>query len=114
MTRTAAGLVRKIIRAAIAAHAVEPELHRIFTIEGARLGLPAIVTPVDASLAEEAAKWAKRVRAKRPNAELALWLALAQTAAHAVIHAAFVERPDVTKDEAFVEEVTRLVVRYLE
>lgn len=100
---------RRAIQAVISAHAVAPELHRIFTSEAARLDLPPFETEADAKLAEREDKWLKTT--KRKNAALAAWLA--NTAIHAVIHAAFAERPDIAQDPALSEELTKLVVRFL-
>jgi AcrR family transcriptional regulator len=102
--------VRRVAAAVVAAHAVAPELHRFFTQEGAHLG----VTPAgeaDAALAEVGRLWVERVRGRRENPELAFWVAM--TAAHAVVHAAFVERPGEATSEALVDEIARLLARYL-
>jgi AcrR family transcriptional regulator len=108
---SAKSTVRRMIAGIVAAHAVAPRLHRVFTEEGARLGLPPFETTSDAELAEEGARWMAGVGKKRENAPLALWIVT--TAAHAVIHEAFRERPDDATSEALVDEVTKLVTRYL-
>lgn len=97
------------IAGAIAVHAVEPELHRVFTTEALRLGLEPFETDVDASLKEEAQKWTRTT--KRENPALALWIL--QTSIHAVIHAAFAERPDIAQDPTFALELAKLARRYL-
>ena len=102
---------RHLVEAAVAAHSVDPALHRIFTQEGARLGMPAIETPSDQALARESARWAERIQGKRDNAELALWMA--STAVHGIIHQGLIERPHEVFTEAFTHELTELVVRFL-
>ncbi len=104
-----ASTVRGVVAAIVAAHAVEPELHRIFTVEGARLGIPGIDGTDPAGLGAELGRWIDPER--RPDGELALWIAW--TAAHAVIHASVVERPEDASGEALIDEVTRLLVRFL-
>lgn len=101
--------VRNAIEAAIAAHAVDPELHRIFTMEGIRLGLPPFETDIDAQLLDQTHRWVKGTR--RQNAKLALWIA--ETAVHAVIHAAFIERPEYARSPELAGELSQLVLRYL-
>jgi AcrR family transcriptional regulator len=103
--------VRRMVAAIVAAHAVTPALHRIFTQEAVRLGLPPIATEADGALAEMSARWIESVRGRRKNAELALWVA--GTATHAVIHAAFAERPAEAASETLVDEITQLLTTYL-
>jgi AcrR family transcriptional regulator len=102
--------VRRMVCALIAAHSVAPELHRIFTQEGARLGLPPIATEADGAIAEMGARWVESVRGRHKNAELALWVA--GTATHALIHAAFAERPADATSDALIDEITRLLTSY--
>ncbi|RYZ66348.1 MAG: TetR/AcrR family transcriptional regulator [Proteobacteria bacterium] len=108
---TAHTVMHRIVAAGVAAHAVDPALHRIFTEEAARLGLAPFETDSDAMLATEGAAWATRMGTRRKNPELALWVAT--TAAHAVMHAAFVERPADATSPELVEELTLLLGRYL-
>jgi len=101
--------VEQIIAGTIAAHAVDPELHRIFTVEGARLGLKRAETDADAKLVEQSEQWVKTTR--RKNAKLALWIA--DTAVHAVVHAAFAEHPEYARSPELAGELSQLVLRYL-
>ena len=79
---SAAATVRRLVASVIAAHAVAPRLHRVFSEEGARLGLPAIETSADAALAEEGARWIAGAGARRKNAGLALWVATTAARGH--------------------------------
>lgn len=109
-SRSLATNVRRLVEGMLAEHSVDPELHRILTLEAARLGLPSMETDADAALAEESARWVATTR--RKNADLALWIA--RTAVHAVVHMAFIERPhDARNPAVLAEELTRFVVRYL-
>jgi AcrR family transcriptional regulator len=103
--------VRRVVTALVAAHSVEPELHRFFTQNGARLGLGRAATEADSALAQQGAGWVENVRGRRQNPELALWIA--STAVHAVIHAAFVERPAEATSEALIEELALLLTTYM-
>lgn len=108
--RSLAANVRRLVEGMLVEHSVDPDLHRVLTMEAARLGLPNLETESDTALAEESARWAARTR--RKNADLALWIA--KTAVHAVVHMAFVERPhDARNPAVLAEELTRLVVSYL-
>lgn len=104
-------VMHRIVAAGVAAHAVAPALHRIFTEEAGRLRIAPFETDSDAMLAKEASDWAKRMGKGRKTPELALWVAT--TAAHAVLHAAFVERPADATSPALVEELALLLGRYL-
>jgi hypothetical protein len=66
---------------------------------------------VDAALTELGARWIESVRGRRKNPELALWVAW--TAVHAVIHAAFAERPAEATSEALVDELARFLTTWL-
>jgi AcrR family transcriptional regulator len=102
---------RRMVTALLASHAVAPELHRIFTQEGTRLGLTPIATEADNALSQMGARWVENVRDRRKNAELALWVAW--TATHAIIHAAFAERPAEATSDTLIDEITRLLTTYL-
>ena len=97
------------IEVALATHAVDPELHRIFTTEAMRLGLVPFETDADSAIAEEGKRWVRTT--KRENAALALWIS--STAIHAVIHAAFAERPDIATNPLLAKELAKLALRYL-
>jgi AcrR family transcriptional regulator len=104
-------LVRAAIDATIAAHRVAPALHRVFTEEGVRLGIPPIETPTDPELASIARAWAAKVRGRTADRERVLWIV--NVAVHSVLHAAIVERPEDLDREEFAEELTRLVTAYM-
>ena len=103
------GRITSVIAATVAAHAVEPELHRVLTETALRLELPRFETDADEALAMEARRWTKTW--KRENAALALWMA--QSAVHALVHTAFCERPEIAKSPVFTKELTKLVLRFL-
>lgn len=101
--------IRAVIDAAIATHAIEPELHRIFTTEAMRMNLPPFRTDADEQLTAETEQWIQGT--KRKNAKLAAWIT--HTAVHAVIHSAFANQPDYAKSPELADELSQLVLRYL-
>ena len=103
--------VRAMIDVTCAEHVGDPRLHEIFTLWGPRLGFAHIETSVDAAIEAEARTWAESIRGALPDPALAMWIA--QTAIHAVVHLAFVERPDIAAKPALADELVRLIVPFL-
>jgi AcrR family transcriptional regulator len=103
--------VRAMIDVTCAEHAVDPQLHEIFTIWGPRVGLPHVTTEVDATIEAESQAWIESMRGTLPDPELAQWIA--RTAMHAVVHLAFVERPEIAAKPALADELARLLVPFL-
>src|SRR5258708_1535703 len=102
--------VRALVSMGVAAHAVNPELHRVFTEELPPLRY-ADVSAADAPLiAEFRALLTRSVTAPR-DPELAMWMVA--TAANAVLHRAVVERPDDLSNGSIADELAALLVRYL-
>jgi AcrR family transcriptional regulator len=106
-------LVAAVIEANVAAHLIDPALHRVLSAEVPQLGAS------DAALAFEQRTLA-RVRAllARRRAEIAvrdldLATYLVARTVEATIHEAVVERPDDLASGAIAREVTRLLLRYL-
>jgi AcrR family transcriptional regulator len=114
VSRRGSGLeavVRASVDATIAAHKVAPALHRILTEEAPRLGLPPIEATADDALTSEQTAAVAHLRHVVPDPELALWIV--ETAVHALVHVAAVERPRDLSRPLFAEEITQLVTRYL-
>lgn len=102
--------IRLLVEAMAAEHAVDPKLHEIFTALGPQLGFePA--SDADATIAAERETWVREMAGTLADPELSLWVA--QTAIHAVFHAAFAERPDVAASPALIAELVRLVTPFL-
>ncbi|HXJ20488.1 MAG TPA: TetR/AcrR family transcriptional regulator [Polyangia bacterium] len=102
--------VRAVIEVVAAEHAVEPRLHAIFSELGPRIGFKRD-TGLDPALASAGDAWTRAASGRLPDPALSLWVA--QTAVHAVFHAAFSERPDVAARPQLVDELVRLVTSYL-
>jgi AcrR family transcriptional regulator len=103
--------VRAMIGATCAEHAIDPQLHEIFTIWGPRVGLPHVTTEVDATIEVESQVWVESMAGALPDPELALWIA--RTTIHAVVHHAFVERPEIAAMPELAAELARLLVPFL-
>jgi AcrR family transcriptional regulator len=103
--------VRAMIDVTCAEHAIDPQLHEIFTIWGSRVGLPHVTTEVDATIDAESQAWVESMRGDLADPELALWIA--RTAIHAVVHLAFVERPEIAAKPELADELARLLVPFL-
>ena len=107
---------REFVRAAIAAHRVDPKLHRILDEEVPRAGQ---LQNVDAALQNASGLFRAYLEAHRheidvSDPELAAFILV--TTVEALTHSAVLHRPDILAGEkavTFVDEVTRLVVRYL-
>src|SRR5262249_50387969 len=110
---TLRGRAREMVRTMLDAHAVEPGLHRVFMEEMPRFGQLQEVVELERMFEEVARRHMERERsALRPrNLEIAAFVVV-QTV-EALTHAAVLHRPDMLRSEAFVDEVTELIVRYL-
>jgi AcrR family transcriptional regulator len=104
---------RAMVRTMLDAHAVEPQLHRVFMEEMPHVGRQPHVVELERLFEEVARRHLEQERpALRPrNLELAAFVLV--HAVEALTHAAVLHRPDVLRSEAFLEEVTELIVRYL-
>jgi AcrR family transcriptional regulator len=103
-------MVRALVSMGVAAHAVNPELHRVFTEE-----LPPLryseISAADAPLIAEFRALVTRSATGLRDPDLTMWMVA--TAAGAVIHRAVVERPDDLTNGSIADELVRLLVRYL-
>jgi len=110
---TLRGRAREMVRTMLDAHAVEPGLHRVFMEEMPRFGQLQEVVELERMFEEVARRHMERERsALRPrNLEIAAFVVV--QAVEALTHAAVLHRPDMLRSEAFVDEVTELIVRYL-
>jgi AcrR family transcriptional regulator len=102
--------IRTLVSSGVAAHAVSPELHRVFTEEMPPLGYTAIAAE-DPPLADEFRRFLEAVAVDVPDIDLAQWMIA--TVSGAVIHRATVERPDDLARGAITEELIALLLRYL-
>src|SRR5258708_1878161 len=102
--------LRALVSMGVAAHAVNPALHRIFSQELPPLRY-ADISAADAPLFGEFRALLTRSAPGITDRDLAMWMVA--TAADAVIHRAVVERPDDLSNGSIAEELVTLLVRYL-
>jgi AcrR family transcriptional regulator len=102
--------LRALVSMGVAAHAVNPALHRIFSQELPQLRY-ADISVTDAALFDEFRAWLTRSSTGITDRDLAMWIIT--TAADAVIHRAVVERPDDLANGSIADELVTLLARYL-
>ena len=105
--------VRAYVKALLAVHAENPQLHQVFTRQLVRTDLEKI-RAIQQRAESVVRIWLESHRDEiRPrNIDLAAFILV--MAVETITHAALLDRPEVLGDETFAEEVTRLVVAYLE
>jgi AcrR family transcriptional regulator len=101
--------VRAVAKCVQAAHAVEPELHELFTVDAARLGFRPAAIEHDSLFAEVRAKFLRESKLRDPA--LALWIV--ETCVRAAFNRAFVERKEQANSDLLIDEIVRLVVPFL-
>ena len=107
---------REFVSVAIDAHRVNPKLHAVLTEQIPRVGR---LENVEASIREGYALVRGYLEAHRDEIEVAdpdLAVFVCVTVVEALTHAAVLRRPDLLageKAQKFVDDVTRLLVRYL-
>jgi AcrR family transcriptional regulator len=102
--------VRALVSMGVTAHAVSPELHRIFTEELPPLRY-ADVSAADAPLVAEFRALLTRSARGLRDPDLTMWMVA--TVANAVLHRAVVERPDELSNGSIADELVTLLARYL-
>lgn len=101
--------IRAIVESSIAAHTVEPELHRVFDDEMPKLRGKHL--PPDDPMTEQRQAWLRQAGLRYEHEELVAWLV--RTVAHAAIHRGVVERPEDLRSGALGDELVVLLERYL-
>jgi AcrR family transcriptional regulator len=107
---------RGLIAAAIDAHRVDPELHRVLAEQVPRIGRLDNIDAVERSGRALIRGYLEAHRSEIEIADLDLAAFILSTTVEALTHSAVLRRPEILADEKsgeFVDEVTRLVVRYL-
>lgn len=108
--------VRELVAAAIAAHSIDPKLHRVLAEEVPRTGRFANITAVEGSAREFVRAYLEGHRSEIEVADLDLAAFTLVTAIEALTHSAVLYRPDLLADgktDGYVDEVSRLVLAYL-
>jgi AcrR family transcriptional regulator len=108
---------RRLVAAAIAAHRVDPQLHRVLTEQIPRSGSPAEAEAFNREAYDLFRGYLETHRAELRAVDLDLAAFVCVTAIEALTHTAVLRRPDVLEDvavDALVDEATRLVLGYLQ
>ncbi len=108
--------VRALVAAAIAAHRVDPQLHRVLAEQTPHIAGAETVGALTQETYDLFRAFLERRRADLRPADLDLAAFVCVTAIEALTHTAVLHRPDVLADAAvgsLVDEATRLVLGYL-
>ncbi|MFO0749738.1 MAG: hypothetical protein U1F43_29320 [Myxococcota bacterium] len=102
--------IRALVASGVAAHGVEPELHRVFEDEMPRIRGSARGASVDDPTLGARQAFMAASRYQWDDEERVSWVV--RTAAHAVIHRAVSERPADPASGALTEELVTLIEKY--
>ena len=108
---------REFVSVAIDAHRVNPKLHRVLAEQVPRIGRLENVEAINQDVYALIRGYFDAHRDEIDVADLDVAAFICVTAVDALTHAAVLRRPDILTDEKaekFVDEVTDLVVRYLQ
>ncbi len=108
--------VRELVAAAIDGHRLDPKLHRVLADEVPRTGRLENIEAVERYAHVFLRDYLEVHRSEIDVANLDLAAFILVTTVEALTHSAVLSRPDILADEkagAFIDEVTRLVLRYL-
>jgi len=109
--------VRRLVGAAVAAHRLDPKLHRVLAEQTPRTGLLANVEAFNTETYELFTAYLTRHRDELRAVDLELAAFVCVTSIEALTHTAVLHRADILSDaavETLVDEATRLVVGYLQ
>ncbi len=104
--------VRSFVRSMLAAHAVEPELHRVLVHHAMQFGVGMVREFEQRCLEMVRAYLELRVREIVPR-DLRTASFVLVTAVEAITHRAVLERPEELRSKALEDEICALVLRYL-
>jgi AcrR family transcriptional regulator len=108
--------IRELVKLGIDTHRVNPKLHRVLTEQVPRVGRLDNVQAIDRQVYALVRAYLDAHRDEIQVADVELAAFVCVTTVEALTHAAVIYRPDVLSDEkanTFIDEVTRLVLRYL-
>ncbi len=108
--------IRELVKLGIDAHRINPKLHRVLTEQVPRVGRLDNVQAIDREAYGLVRAYLDAHRDEIQVADVELAAFVCVTTVEALTHAAVIYRPDVLSDEKaniFVDDVTRLVLRYL-
>jgi AcrR family transcriptional regulator len=104
---------RRMIELLVAAHAVDPDLHRVLMEQVPRTGRMGGLADFEADLHRLIVAWLEVHRSELRVTDLGLAAFLAAATVEAITHFAVLYQPARLRDPAFLDEATDLIVRYL-
>ncbi len=108
--------IRELVKLGIDAHRVNPKLHRVLTEQVPRVGRLDNVQAIDREAYALVRAYLDAHRDEIQVADVDLAAFVCVTTVEALTHAAVIYRADILSDEkanTFIDEVTKLVLRYL-
>ena len=108
--------IRQLVKLGIDTHRIDPKLHRVLTEQVPRVGRLDNVQARDREAYTLIQTYLDAHRDEIQVADVELAAFVCVTTVEALTHAAVIHRPDILSDEKsniFIDEVTRLVLRYL-
>jgi AcrR family transcriptional regulator len=111
-----AAAMRELVRATVEAHMVDPALHRIFAEQVPRMGQLAEIEALKRETFLLIRAYLEERRSEIPVRDLDSATSICVTAVEALTHEFVIDRPQAPgcERERFIEEVTRLIVGYLQ
>ena len=109
--RTIPEVLRQIVKAALAAHAVNPKLHRVLHEQ---ISHSEVIQRLDEAKTERLLRLFLSQRSDQlqpKNLELAVFMV--ERTIRALIHGAMIDRPELLKTEEFEQELMRMLLAYL-
>lgn len=106
-------VVPELIKAVIAAHAINPRLHQVLSEEVPRLGKLIQMEQAQARIAQILTSYLDRWRDSIEPQNLEMTVFILCRTVDALSHAAVIEYPDFVKDDRFEIEVSNLLLSYL-
>lgn len=105
--------VRGLLSASVEAHAIRPELHKVFVEQMPRVGDLGTIVEVGKRIESELVEFLRLHCQEVEREDLRLAAFLIFYGVESAIHAAVIERPEYVKDGRLVDELTKLVLGYL-
>jgi AcrR family transcriptional regulator len=106
-------VIPELIRAIIAAHAINPKLHQVLSEEVPRLGKSAQMQQADERIAKIVRSYLDRWSDSIQPQNLDMTVFILCRTVDALSHAAVIEYPNFVKDSQFEREVSNLLLSYL-
>jgi AcrR family transcriptional regulator len=108
-----AEVTRSLVRALLAAHAIDPKLHRVLMEQVPRVGLLEKIADIDTHIIQMLRTVLKAHASELRDKDLDLALFVLYNAVEAITHAATLDRIELLHDNRLENEIVDLALRYL-